>query len=102
MIGYQASKNLLSDNLRRFDPNVIKAFISTMGIYPIGSVVLLNNGAYAKVVEVKAAAPLRPIIRILKDSAGKIFKQDQGDLIDLLGKKNLFISRAAEPQEAAV
>jgi HD-GYP domain-containing protein (c-di-GMP phosphodiesterase class II) len=101
MMGYQAMKNLLSDNSRRFDPDVLKAFIQTMGIYPIGSIILLNNGAMARVVEVHGSAPLRPKIRILIDEFGKIFKQDEGDMIDLLTEKSLFIARAVDPKEAA-
>ena len=99
MMGYQAMKNLLSDNSRRFDPDVLKAFIKTMGIYPIGSIILLNNGAIARVTEVQGDAPLRPKIRILIDEFGKMFKQDEGDLIDLLTEKNLFIARALDPKE---
>jgi len=101
MMGYQAMKNLLSDNLRRFDPDVIKAFIQTMGIYPIGSIILLNNGALARVMEVQAAAPLRPKIKILIDEFGKTFKQDDGDEIDLLVEKSLFIAKAVDPKEIA-
>jgi HD-GYP domain-containing protein (c-di-GMP phosphodiesterase class II) len=101
MMGYQAMKNLLSDNSRRFDPDVLKAFIQTMGIYPIGSIILLNNGALARVVEVQGSAPLRPKIRVLIDEFGKAFKQDEGDLIDLLTEKSLFIARAVDPKEVA-
>lgn len=101
MMGYQAMKNLLSDNLRRFDPDIIKAFIQTMGIYPIGSIILLNNGALARVVEVEQSAPLRPKIRILIDEFGKIFKMDEGEVIDLLVEKSLFIARAVDPKETA-
>ena len=101
MMGYQAMKNLLSDNLRRFDPDVIKAFIQTMGIYPIGSIILLNNGATARVVEVQATAPLRPKIKILIDEFGKKYKQDDGDEIDLLIEKSLFIAKAIDPKEFA-
>ena len=101
MMGYQAMKNLLSDNLRRFDPDVIKAFIQTMGIYPIGSIILLNNGAMARVVDVQATAPLRPKIKILIDEFGKVFKQDEGEVIDLLLEKSLFIARAVDPKEVA-
>ena len=101
MMGYQAMKNLLSDNLRRFDPDVIKAFIQTMGIYPIGSIILLNNGALGRVVDVQASAPLRPTIRILADEFGNFFKNDSGDLLDLLIEKSLFIARAVDPKEIA-
>jgi HD-GYP domain-containing protein (c-di-GMP phosphodiesterase class II) len=101
MMGYQAMKNLLSDNLRRFDPDVIKAFIQTMGIYPIGSIILLNHGALARVIDVQPTAPLRPTIRILADEFGNAFKNDSGDMIDLLTEKSLFIARAVDPKEIA-
>ena len=99
MMGYQAIKNLLSDNSRRFDPDVLKAFIKTMGIYPIGSIILLNNGVIARVTEVQGDAPLRPKIHILIDEFGKMFKQGEGEMIDLLTEKSLFIARALDPKE---
>jgi HD-GYP domain-containing protein (c-di-GMP phosphodiesterase class II) len=99
MVGYQAMKNLLSDNSRRFDPDVLKAFIQTMGIYPIGSIILLNNGAMARVIDVQGTAPLRPRIQILMDEEGKTYKQDEGELIDLLKDKHLYIARAVDPKE---
>jgi HD-GYP domain-containing protein (c-di-GMP phosphodiesterase class II) len=99
MMGYQAMKNLLSDNSRRFDPDVLKAFIRIMGIYPIGSIILLNNGAIARVIEVHKDTPLRPSIRILIDEFGKVFGKDEGDVIDLLTEKSLFIARALDPKE---
>ena len=99
MIGYQAMKNLLSDNSRRFDPDVLKAFIRTMGIYPIGSIVLLNNGSIARVIEVHGQAPLRPLIRILIDDFGKAYEQDIGETVDLLTEKSLFIARAIDPKD---
>jgi HD-GYP domain-containing protein (c-di-GMP phosphodiesterase class II) len=101
MMGYQAIKNLLSDNSRRFDPDVLKAFIQTMGIYPIGSIVLLNNGALCRVTEVHGDAPLRPKIRVLIDEFGNAFKQEEGDIVDLLTEKGLFIAKAVNPKEFA-
>lgn len=99
MIGYQAMKNLLSDNARRFDPEVLKAFIKTMGIYPIGSIVLLNTGAIARVFECHSDAPLRPKIRILVDEFGNAFSNDDGETINLLQEKSMFIVRAIDPRE---
>jgi HD-GYP domain-containing protein (c-di-GMP phosphodiesterase class II) len=101
MMGYQAMKNLLSDNSRRFDPDVLKAFIQTMGIYPIGSIILLNNGSLGRVIEVHGEAPLRPKVRVLVDEFGKVFKQDEGSLVDLLTEKSLFIAKAVDPKELA-
>ncbi|MCL2127937.1 MAG: HD domain-containing protein, partial [Treponema sp.] len=99
IVGYQAMKNLLADNSRRFDPDILKAFILTMGIYPIGSIVLLNNGVIARVSEARANAPLRPRIQIIIDEYKKIYKNEEGIIIDLLIEKNLYITKAMETSE---
>jgi len=101
MIGYAAMKALLSDNSRRFDPEVLKAFIKSMGIYPLGSTVLLNNAAIARVVETHPDAPLRPKLRIIVDEFGKRYDRDAGDFVDLIAEKTLFIARALDPKELA-
>jgi HD-GYP domain-containing protein (c-di-GMP phosphodiesterase class II) len=97
--GNQAMKNLMADNSRRFDPNILKNFIKIMGIYPIGSIVLLSNAALARVVEVHGEAPLRPKIHLLISASGKIFKPDEGEEIDLLTEKTLFITKAVDPKD---
>ncbi len=99
MVGYQAMKNLLSDNARRFDPDIIKAMIQSMGIYPVGSIVLMNNSSIARVIESHHEAPLRPIIRILIDEFAKPYTQNEGDLVDLIENRNFFIVRAIDPAE---
>ena len=99
MVGYQAMKNLLSDNARRFDPDIIKAMIQSMGIYPIGSIVLMNNSVIARVIESHKEAPLRPVIRVLIDEFAKPYTQNEGEAIDLLENRNLFIARAIDPAE---
>ncbi len=99
MIGYAAMKALLSDNSRRFDPEILKAFIKSMGVYPLGSTVLLNNASIARVVETHADAPLRPKIRIIVDEFGNHFEGDHGELVDLLAEKSVFIARALDPKE---
>ncbi|MDR0316336.1 MAG: HD-GYP domain-containing protein [Treponema sp.] len=90
MIGHEAMKNLLADNSRRFDPNVLKAFVKITGLHPIGSIVQLNNGVLARVVEIRGEAPLRPTIQVLAD---------EGKTIDLLTEKSLFIAKAMNAKE---
>jgi HD-GYP domain-containing protein (c-di-GMP phosphodiesterase class II) len=97
--GYQAMKNLLSDNSRRFDPELLKAFILIMGIYPIGSVVSLNNGTIVRVTEARAIAPLRPKTQVLLDEFKKPPKSRVGVFIDLLIEKNLYITKAMTAKE---
>lgn len=99
MVGYQAMKNLLSDNARRFDPDIIRAMIQSMGIYPVGSIVLLNNSAIARVIQSHQDAPLRPVIRVLIDEFGNPFMMNEGETVDLIDNRNLFIARAIDPSE---
>lgn len=99
MVGYQAMKNLLSDNARRFDPDIIKAMIQSMGIYPVGSIVLMNNSSIARVIESHREAPLRPKIRILIDEFAKAYTQNEGELVDLMDNHTMFIARAIDPSE---
>jgi len=94
MIGYDAIKTIISDNFKRFDPNVVKAFLKGMGIYPIGSIVLLNNGAIGRVNEINSDAPLRPKIDILIDEHGD--KLQESTKMDLLKSGDFFIVRAVD------
>ena len=97
--GYQAMKNLLSDNSRRFDPELLKAFILIMGMHPIGSIIRLNNSMIGRVMESRAIAPLRPKVQVLVDEYGKASKTKGGFFIDLLLEKNLYISKAMTVKE---
>jgi len=101
IIGYQAIKNLLSDNERRFDPAVIIAFTKIMGIYPIGSIVRLNNGSMARVVSLHAEAPMRPNVQLLTDTEGNALSAANMLVIDLLENRKLFIKEAIDPNNYA-
>lgn len=96
MIGYSAMKNILSDNRKHFDPKVLKAFLESMGVFPIGSIVQLNNSGIGRVIENHMEAPLRPKIELLIDEFGG--KMTNQEFIDLLDRKNLFIVKAIDPK----
>ena len=99
IVGNQAIKNLLSDNSRRFDSDILKVFVMTMGMYPIGSIILLNNGAVARISDVRALAPLRPKIQVLIDENKKTIKIEDVISLDLLEEKNLYIKKALDGAE---
>lgn len=46
-----------------FDPVVLEAFIKSMGIYPIGTVVMLKSGRLAVVVRQSAESLLKPVVK---------------------------------------
>jgi len=68
---------------RGFDPVVVKAFVNMMGIYPVGTVCILDSGELSVVV---APSPNpeelhRPLVRIVSDANGR--KLPQPPLVDL-------------------
>jgi HD-GYP domain-containing protein (c-di-GMP phosphodiesterase class II) len=99
MIGYDAIKNVISDNFKRFDPTVVKGFLRGMGIYPIGSIVLLSDSTIGRVVNTHGDAPLRPNIEILINGQGQ--KVQEKSIIDLLERGDLFVVRAVDPRTIA-
>ena len=101
LVGYQAIKNLMADNARRFDPAVIMAFTKIIGIYPIGSIVQLNGNIIARVVSVHSNAPMRPVVQLLTESSGKVIDPEKITTVDLLSDKTLFIKHAIDPEEYA-
>lgn len=100
MIGYQAMRQLLNDNSRRFDSEILKVFVKSMGIYPIGSIVLLSDGSIGRVERIHSDAPLRPALQLIVDKHGRRLSGDRGRAIDLLQERSLFIARAISPKEA--
>ncbi|MDR3356775.1 MAG: HD-GYP domain-containing protein [Spirochaetaceae bacterium] len=94
MTGYQAMKTLVSENASYFSPDMLKLFVKIMGIYPIGSCALLNDGRIAKILDVNAEMPLRPVIQIIAGKDGAALKN--GEKINLLSNKSLFITRALD------
>ena len=99
MIGYQAIKNLMADNGRRFDPAVIIAFTKIMGIYPIGSIVRLNDSSIARVITIHTDAPMRPVVQMLADNKGNVIGTGSVTTVDLLEVRSLFIKEAIDPAE---
>ena len=100
MIGYTAMRQLLTDNSRRFDSDILKIFIKAIGIYPLGSFVLLNNGGIGRVIKINRGAPLRPALKLLIDPGGTRYLQNDGAIVDLLDEKDVFIAKAIDPKKA--
>ncbi|HBQ87373.1 MAG TPA: HD-GYP domain-containing protein [Syntrophomonas sp.] len=51
-----------------FEPRIVKAMISNIATYPVGSIVQLNTGDIGIVTHLNNDAPHRPIIRIVFDA----------------------------------
>jgi HD-GYP domain-containing protein (c-di-GMP phosphodiesterase class II) len=77
----------MRDNPRRgMDPVVVKAFVNLLGIYPVGTLVVLDTFELAVVHAVNPAPEMmaRPIVRVISDSMGNL--SHPGELKDLSEK----------------
>ncbi|MBV6520863.1 MAG: hypothetical protein MNPFHGCM_00982 [Gemmatimonadaceae bacterium] len=74
----------MRDNARRgFDPVVVKGFITLLGIFPVGTLVVLDTFELALVhaANPKPDAISRPVVRIVSDDRGNVLYP--GHLVDL-------------------
>ena len=94
---YAAMKEIVKESSKKFDPYFVKAFVAIMSLYPIGSIVILNNGKTAMVFSSNKDVPIRPILKIVKDENG-VFDL-KGEVINLLNEKNLLIKSISNDKD---
>jgi HD-GYP domain-containing protein (c-di-GMP phosphodiesterase class II) len=98
----------MRDNPRRgMDPVVVKAFVALLGIYPVGSLVVLDSFELAIVHAVNPIAEMlsRPIVRIISDDLGNV--EHPGRLFDLAerneaGEYTKSIIKTADPERYGI
>ncbi len=98
----------MRDNPRRgMDPVVVKAFVALLGIYPVGSLVVLDSFELAIVHAANPIAEMlsRPIVRIISDDLGNV--EHPGRLFDLAqrnesGEYTKSIIKTADPERYGI
>ncbi len=95
--GYSAMKTVLSEALNKFDPKVLRAFLTILSIYPPGTLVQMNDNSIGAVASINSDAPLRPKVKIIVDIFGdKIVDHVIKDLRD---GDELFIAHVLNKDE---
>lgn len=78
-----ALRELLENSGNRLDPLIIKFFVNMIGIYPIGTLVMLNSRELGLVFENNQDFLHRPRVMIISDNTGNWVK---GHIVDLADK----------------
>lgn len=69
MAPHEALRKILEWSKYHFKPDLVQTFIRTIGIYPVGTMVMLESGKIAIVHDQRAGASLlQPVVRIIYDS----------------------------------
>jgi HD-GYP domain-containing protein (c-di-GMP phosphodiesterase class II) len=86
----------------QYNTSVVQRLIQLLGVYPIGSLVRLNTGEEAVVVWVHSHSRLTPTIKLLKNSTGQPYEEQE--IIDLSSQKaggpSRSIQETIDPHEA--
>jgi HD-GYP domain-containing protein (c-di-GMP phosphodiesterase class II) len=71
LVTYSALKEIIDLRRSSFDPRLIKALIHVVSIFPLGSLVKLNNGEIGRVIGTSRLHPTRPLVELLLNPRGK-------------------------------
>lgn len=87
----QAVKSVLELGKGKFPPNVVKAFLNQISLFPVNTHVKLNNGSIGRVISTDQRQPMRPTIELLYDGLGrkiskrKIIQLSESPLLHIVG-----------------
>ena len=95
---YHTVKEIIDQRNAQFDRHSIRALIHIVSIFPLGSLVKLNNGEIGRVLGTSRPHPTRPKVEVLVDAKGR--RQAAGRVIDLGAEPLLYIVDPAIEEEA--
>jgi len=87
--GYETLQQIISRRGIDFNAGIIKSLIDVISVFPIESLVKLNNSSIGRVIDISPVHPTRPKLMILVNSEGEHLKT--GKIIDLEKEPLLYI-----------
>jgi HD-GYP domain-containing protein (c-di-GMP phosphodiesterase class II) len=93
----EAVKSLLDSANTQFLDKVLKALINKIGLYPVGSYVKLGTDEIALVLEHRETNPMRPLLAVVTDRAGKPLPAPR--VTDPMLNPQINISRSVPPPQ---
>ncbi|WP_269531536.1 HD-GYP domain-containing protein [Chitinimonas sp. BJYL2] len=81
-----ALRKIFEWSKHHFDPTLVKAFMRCVGIYPVGTLVLLESGRLGIVVEHNEESLLQPKVKVVFDTKKGYLPPSEIDLANPTGK----------------
>lgn len=90
---HEAIAQIYAQSQHKFDSVILAAFVKMMGVYPVGSMVQLNDGRFAMVVAASSTLSLRPSLLIHDPKVPR----NEALIVDLTKCPQLSIRRSVKP-----
>ena len=97
MVPHEAYEVMMALADSYVDRDILHLFLTHVAIYPVGSVVQLDNGQHGVVTKVLPRLQTRPQVRLLTDQQGNLLSEQTE--IDLTQHLTLMISRVLKEKE---
>ena len=75
-LAYEALQKVVALKDTHFDVKLLRALVREISIFPIDSVVRLNDGQIGKVIGLEPSHPMRPKLLLLYDTDGKRYEEE--------------------------
>ncbi|MGL1902742.1 MAG: hypothetical protein OCC49_11435 [Fibrobacterales bacterium] len=97
---FDGVKTVINMNkLGLFNPQLVNAFFIYTPLFPIGSVVKLTNGMYAKVVSSNVKSITHPMLRTLSNSIGKSVIERGYEIVNLAKSPSIRVTHSVDSIE---
>ncbi len=90
LLPHDAIRDIVKHHKKEFDPEMLKALIESISLYPVGTFVQLNTGEVGQVINIHNKFPLRPVVYINMDKYGHAITERK---VDLKKQPNLMIQK---------
>lgn len=92
---HEALSTMFAQQRTQYDQLAMSTFVRCMGVYPPGTIVVLNNGATGMVVSQNTTKPLRPVVLIHDPSVPR----EEAVLVDLEVEPDVSITKTLRPAQ---
>ncbi len=99
LLPYTAVSFLYAQRGQHFAPDLVDRFIQCVGVYPVGSVVVLSSDETAVVFRSNPTKPLLPVVAVVTDASGA---KRPLRMVDLAASDSLKVKACLDPLQAGI